>query len=182
MFDVKDWPIQNDALDYIVLPHVLEFVDDPHAVLREAARCLRPGGSMTILGFNPNSVLAAQSASAGLGKSSAWISRSRLLDWMHLLDLHMDMGAFGQWRPYCVHPHRFERVEQWLHMDALGERFWPQMANVYALRVVKRVSPDLRRLIAPKRFALRGPRVSPAVKTRHVDLTTLTEAVAKPES
>ena len=161
-FNLADWPIQNDALDYIVLPHVLEFVADPHAVLREAARCIRPGGSISIVGFNPKSVLALQSRRLGLGSPARWISRRRLVDWLALLDLHSDKGALGQWRPSVAKPETLARLA-WL--DTAGERWWPQMANVYAMRVVKRVSPDLRQVIRPAAARIRVPGLRPAVKT-----------------
>ncbi len=146
--DLHDWPFQNDALDYIVLPHVLEFSQDPHAVLREAARCLRPGGSMAITAFNPNSVLGFQAGHTELGHRNTWLTRSRLIDWLQLLNLHTDRGAFGQWRPIHSPEHSFQR---WAWLDSAGERWWPQLANVFALRVVKRLSPDLRQLNAKKR-------------------------------
>jgi SAM-dependent methyltransferase len=146
--DVHDWPIQDDALDYIVLPHVLEFASDPHAVLREAARCLRPGGSMSITAFNPNSLLGMQAGHTEIGHRSTWLTRSRLIDWLQLLNLHSDRGAFGQWRPIHSAPHSFDRMA-WL--DSAGERWWPQLANVFALRVVKRLSPDVRQLPLKKR-------------------------------
>ncbi len=146
--DVHDWPFQDDSLDYIVLPHVLEFSLDPHAVLREAARCLRPGGSMAILAFNPHSLLGLQAGRTEIGHRRTWLTRSRLIDWLQLLNLHTDRGAFGQWRPMAAQSQRFERLA-WL--DDAGERWWPQFANVFALRVVKRLSPDLRQLNAKKR-------------------------------
>ncbi len=146
-FDMHDWPFQNDSLDYIVLPHVLEFSSDPHAVLREAARCLRPGASMALTAFNPHSVLGWQAGHTELGSREHWVSRRRLIDWMSLLDLHTDRGAFGQWRPIHGSAHTFDRLA-WL--DDAGERWWPHLANVFALRVVKRVSPDLRQLASKK--------------------------------
>ncbi len=142
-FDIHDWPFQNDALDYIVLPHVLEFSQDPHAILREAARCLRPGGSMALTAFNPHSLLGLQAGRTELGQRERWVSRRRLIDWMALLNLHTDRGAFGQWRPMSAQAKGFER---WAWMDSAGERWWPHLANVYALRVVKRLSPDLRQM------------------------------------
>ncbi len=146
--DIHDWPFQDDSLDYIVLPHVLEFSLDPHAVLREAARCLRPGGSMTLTAFNPNSILGFQAGHTELGHRSNWLTRSRLIDWLQLLNLHTDRGAFGQWRPMHSDPQPFDR---WAWLDSAGERWWPHLANVFALRVVKRLSPDLRQPNAKKR-------------------------------
>jgi SAM-dependent methyltransferase len=155
VIDLYDWPVQNDSLDYIVMPHVLEFSQDPHAVLREAARCLRPGGYLSLTAFNPNSLLGWQAGHTELGHRSDWLTRRRLIDWMQLLNLHADRGAFGQWRPMSTQPQRFERMA-WL--DSAGERWWPQLANVYALRVIKRSHPDVRRKQPkPKPFFVRVP-------------------------
>ncbi len=151
VFDPLDWPFQNDTLDLIVLPHVLEFSADPHGVLREAARCLRPGGALTLTAFNPRSLLALRAQAAGLAPAHQWISRRRLIDWMRLLNLHSDRGAFGQWRPPSAQAQSFAR---WRWLDQSGEQWWPQMANIYALRAIKRISPDIRRFAPAKKSIL----------------------------
>ena len=46
-------PLQSSSLDAMLLPHTLEFEDDPHQVLREAHRALIAEGHVIILGFNP---------------------------------------------------------------------------------------------------------------------------------
>ena len=46
-------PIASDSVDVVLLPHTLEFVDDPHQVLREVDRVLVAEGHTVILGFNP---------------------------------------------------------------------------------------------------------------------------------
>ena len=45
--------IASDSIDAVLLPHTLELADDPHAVLREVDRILRPDGNIVALGFNP---------------------------------------------------------------------------------------------------------------------------------
>jgi SAM-dependent methyltransferase len=170
--DIHDWPIQDDALDYIVLPHVLEYSQDPHAVLREAARCLRPGGSLALTAFNPNSLLGFQAGHTELGHRGSWLTRSRLIDWLQLLNLHTDKGAFGQWRPMCHQAQRFERLA-WL--DGLGERFAPQFSNVFALRVVKRLTPDLRQLSPKKRSIFARAPLVPAASSQGASPTQLLE-------
>ena len=56
--DPHGLPFAENALDLIVLPHALEFTDDPHLMLREAYRVIRPEGQIVISGFNPFSLRA----------------------------------------------------------------------------------------------------------------------------
>src|SRR5574340_1286547 len=49
-------PFASASLDLVLLPHVLEFTDHPHQILREAERVLIPDGQLIISGFNPFSL------------------------------------------------------------------------------------------------------------------------------
>src|SRR6266566_5631533 len=49
-------PFACKSVDVALLPHTLDFCDDPHAVLREVTRVLAPEGHVVILGFNPVSL------------------------------------------------------------------------------------------------------------------------------
>ena len=49
-------PFESQSLDLLLLPHVLEFSSNPHQVLREAERVLRPEGRLVLAGFNPRSL------------------------------------------------------------------------------------------------------------------------------
>ncbi len=46
-------PFRSDSIDAVLLPHTLELVEDPYAVLREAERVLTGEGCLMICGFNP---------------------------------------------------------------------------------------------------------------------------------
>jgi SAM-dependent methyltransferase len=157
--DLQQWAIDSNSLDYIVLPHVLEFSLDPHAILREAERCLRPSGYIAITAFNPHSLLGLQAGHIELGYRQQWLTRRRLLDWAQLLNLHPDRGAFGQWRPMSEQTNTFERLA-WL--DQAGERWWPHFANVFAMRMVKRSLPDTRQ-VSHRTDSLLGKILRPAV-------------------
>ena len=49
-------PLESDSVDVVIAHHTLEFVDNPHQVLRELHRILTPQGQLLVLGFNPNSL------------------------------------------------------------------------------------------------------------------------------
>lgn len=85
--------VLTDSVDAVFLPHTLEFSEDPHGVLREVHRVLRPDGKLIVLGFNPLSwwgirhSLAARGYPPGLRRQ---ISQRRLSDWLRLLNLGID--------------------------------------------------------------------------------------------
>ena len=45
--------VMTDSIDAVLLPHTLELGSDPHGMLREVHRILRPDGKLIVLGFNP---------------------------------------------------------------------------------------------------------------------------------
>jgi SAM-dependent methyltransferase len=85
--------VLTDSVDAVFLPHTLEFGQDPHGILREVHRVLRPDGKLIVLGFNPMSWwgirhrLAAKGYPPGLRRQ---ISQRRLSDWLRLLSLGID--------------------------------------------------------------------------------------------
>jgi len=85
-------PLLTDSVDALLLPHTLELAADPHGVLREVHRVLRPDGRLIVLGFNPVSwwglrhKLAATGFPPGIQRH---IGRGRLVDWLRLLNLRI---------------------------------------------------------------------------------------------
>ena len=58
--DPHGLPFAENTIDLIVMPHALEFTDDPHLMLREAWRVIRPEGQIVIAGFNPFSLFGIE--------------------------------------------------------------------------------------------------------------------------
>jgi len=98
-------PFRVDSIDAIFLPHTLELVEDPYAVLREAERILTAEGCLMICGFNPFSGWGARRLfSQYLGRSAfppetlRMISERRLRDWVALLGFDVD-SVYGYLNP-----------------------------------------------------------------------------------
>lgn len=138
----EELPFDSQSLDLIVLPHVLEFSHDPHQVLREADRVLRPEGRLIVSGFNPVSLWGArQWMQRGvlppfLPRDGHFIAVPRLRDWCKLLSFETERARYGCWRPPC-------RTQLWLDrarfMERAGDRWWPICGAVYMVSAVKRV-------------------------------------------
>src|SRR5581483_1262124 len=54
--DFRDLPIASNSADLVVLPHVLEFAEHPHQILREVERILMPEAHVILSVFNPFSL------------------------------------------------------------------------------------------------------------------------------
>lgn len=52
--DINQVSLPNSSVDLITIHHVLHFLNDPKAVLQEAARLLKPKGKLIVVDFSPH--------------------------------------------------------------------------------------------------------------------------------
>jgi SAM-dependent methyltransferase len=145
--------IAADTIDAIVLPHTLERTESPHAVLREAARVLRPDGCLIVLGFAPTGLWGLRHLLARGGYppgSRHLIREGRLRDWLELLSFDVE-PAVG----YC-HTVPLERVRRTgsLPRERWARRWLPLLAGAYLLVARKRAVK-----LTPIRPSFRRPRL-----------------------
>lgn len=138
--DFRDLPIAANSIDLVVLPHVLEFTDDPHQILREVVRVLVPEGQVIISGFNPWSLLGLKRVSPNARGQIPWSGRfinlPRLKDWLSLLSFDVIGGCMHGYLP----PFAQERwLRRFAFLDPAGDRWWPFAGGIYLLQAVKRV-------------------------------------------
>jgi len=132
-------PAQSDrdrAPDHLRLHAVAA---DPHALLREVHRTVRPEGQVVIAGFNPFSLFGARRY-FGRGVTPPWngsfIALYRLKDWLALLGFDVTGGSLDCYVPPFTQ-------EKWLRRFAFfertGDRWWPIAGGVYFLRATKKI-------------------------------------------
>lgn len=95
------WPLGVGAVDVVVLQHALDFSLSPYTLLREAARSIRPGGHLIILGLNPWSLLGASRFLSGHNtppRQTAAIRVGRAQDWLSLLGFSLEKRQYGHVR------------------------------------------------------------------------------------
>lgn len=97
--DEELWPILTESIDVAVLQHTLEFAVSPHDVLREAARCIRPGGHLLIANLNPYSLWGVyRRCNFSILNNTHSISCAKLIDWLRLLGFIIEckwVGGYG---------------------------------------------------------------------------------------
>lgn len=141
-------PFDSDSLDLVLLPHVLEFSDNPHQIIREVERVLMPEGNLIISGFNPFSLWGLHRAlgrKQGYPWSGQFITLQRMKDWLALLGFEVVGGRFGAYAPPF---HQRKWLDRCAFMEKAGDRWWAVSGGVYFLHAIKRV-PGMR-LIKPK--------------------------------
>jgi SAM-dependent methyltransferase len=138
--DPLQLPLAGQSIDLVALPHVLEEHHNPHDVLREVERVLRPEGQVVISGFNTASLWRLRqvfsSRQAGAPWNLKFIGLLRLRDWLRVLGFELNGGAFGCYAP----PFRQKLwLDRFAFMEKAGARWWPIAGGLYVVRAVKRV-------------------------------------------
>lgn len=158
-------PLRSDSIDAIFLPHTLELVEDPYAVLREAARVLCAEGCLMICGFNPWSGWGVRRAFAEyVGRpvfppqTQRLLSERRLRDWVALLGFDVD-SVYG-YLGLLPTKGRLPRPNEAARLRA------PWMAGAYLLKARKRVKTLT--LVRPRRRARQRVLVGAAEPTSKV--------------
>ena len=133
-------PFEGKSVDVVLMPHTLDFAEDPHQVLREVQRVLSPEGYAVILGFNPISLWGFWRVLVKRQRRVPWcgqfLSLFRLKDWLHLLGYETTQGAMYFYRPPFKKPGLMERLH---FLDKFGDRWWPMAAGGYILVAQKHV-------------------------------------------
>jgi SAM-dependent methyltransferase len=154
--DLTSLPFASDSIDAILLPHTLELVEDPYAVLREAERVLCAEGCLIICGFNPWSGWGVRRVFARGFRRSLFppqtrrlLAERRLRDWVALLDFEV-VDVYGYLGMLPVAGRRRPAGDAPAHEPAYRRRA-ALTAGGYFLKARKRVQTLT--LVRPRRRA-----------------------------
>ncbi len=169
--DIHHLPFASSSVDLVLLPHLLEFDDHPHQILREVERILVPEGQVVVTGFNPFSLWGIRRHFGAAKRNMPWcgryISVPRLRDWFALLGFETRAGAFGCYAP-TVKQEKWLR--RWKFIEHAGDRWWPFAGAVYVIQAIKRVHGM--RLITPAWDDRRARAKAMAAVTQKTSVTT----------
>lgn len=139
--DFHELPIHTGSIDVVLLPHTLEFVDNPRQLLAEACRIIKPEGVILISGFNP---LSAWGARKMLVKhkvapwSGTFIHANKVKRWLQLADFAMEKQKSILFRPPVSRRSFYQNL---VFLEYLGNKVFPSFGGVYILLARAKVIP-----------------------------------------
>jgi SAM-dependent methyltransferase len=158
--------VTSDSVDVVLLPHTLELIPSPHALLREVDRVLRANGYLVVLSFRPNGVWGLRHLLSRGGYPPGHqrlIREGRLRGWLELLSFEI-----GPRQGYC-HTLPFERSRKFGMLPEGSEvvPWFPGFSEGYLLCAQKQVHPltPIRRPWRQRHLKVVGGLVEP---TTHV--------------
>jgi SAM-dependent methyltransferase len=159
--------ISSDSVDVVFLPHTLELIPSPHALLREVDRILRVDGHILVLSFRPTGPWGLRHLLAPDGYPPGHqrlIREGRLCDWLELLSFAVETRD-----RYCytLPLERIRRIGT-LPNENWARRWLPGLSGGYLLCAQKRVHPLTPIRLAWKRRRLKvvGGLVEPTTRSR----------------
>lgn len=135
-------PIAPASIDLVVMPHTLEFIDNPRQLLSEACRIVKPEGYIIIFGFNPYSLwglkkwLKGHSAVPWSGNS---LPATQVKKWLRFADFELVKHDTFLFRPPLEHHDGL--YQQLKMMEWLGSKGWRPFGGVYILMAKAKVIP-----------------------------------------
>ena len=127
-------PFADKTHDLIVLPHTLDFCEDPHGVLREVNHILVPQGCVVITGFNGLSLWGIARLVMKGANRPPWNGRYRRVggvqDWLSLLGFELVGAAMLGYQPPLQND-RWRRKMAFI--EKAGARWWPGLGAVYVI-------------------------------------------------
>jgi SAM-dependent methyltransferase len=134
LIDCEMWPLPDAAVDRILLIHALEGASDPREVLREAWRCLAPGGRLLAVVANRRAPWSAfENNPFGHGRPYSSMQLRNLLRGTQFDPV--------EWSEALLFPpiERAIVLRSAIALERLGGRFWTPFAGVHIVEAVKQV-------------------------------------------
>ncbi len=167
--DFRSLPFGQRSIDLALLPHTLDFVDDPHALLRELTQAMVPDGHLLISGFQPFSIWGARKwlriPSDEVPWSGRFFTTGRIQDWLSLMGYRVRGGRMLMYRPPLSRQRLFDRLR---FMERAGDRWWPMLGAVYVIHARLETLRMIPVAPALTRSRLRPRLAQPAVRRVHL--------------
>jgi SAM-dependent methyltransferase len=135
--DFHELPVLTGSVDLVLLPHTLEFIDNPRQLLAEACRIIKPEGLIVISGFNPYGSWGLKHKTQKSWKANL-IRPRKVISWLGLADFEVEKLESILYTPPITKPGLFEKLQ---FLEKIGRYCFPKLGGVYILVARAKVIP-----------------------------------------
>ncbi len=138
---LHELPIASGSVDLVILPHILEYLDNPHQLLSEACRIVRPEGHIVICGFNLYSTWGLKKLlhhPKNIPWTGNFMKTSLIKKWLSLADFELVKQTTMLFRPPVKHKNTFHRLK---FLESIGRKCLAPFGGVYVLIAQAKVVP-----------------------------------------
>jgi SAM-dependent methyltransferase len=139
--ELSDLPIASGSVDLVILPHLLEQLDNPRQLLAEACRVVKPEGHIVICGFNPYSLWGLKQMlmkHKNMPWSGRFIQSGLVKKWLGFADFELVNHTMTLFRPPIKRKGLFKCLGC---MEWLGRTCFVPFGGVYILVAQAKVIP-----------------------------------------
>jgi SAM-dependent methyltransferase len=140
--DLSDLPIQAGSIDLVILPHTLEFVDNPRQLLSEACRIVKPEGLIVICAFNPYSTWGLKKIFSRAGKllphGCHFIPSHLIKNWLQLADFVIETHCSTLYRPPLASESLYRKIRL---LETIGSWIFPKAGGISIIVARAKVIP-----------------------------------------
>lgn len=134
-------PIIPGSVDLVILPHTLEFIDNPRQLLSEACRIVKPEGDIIIFGFNPFSLWGLKKWWVK-SKNTPWtgnfIQPSVVKKWLTLADFELVRQDMLMFRPPINQRTIYQKLKS---MDWFGSKCNAFFGGIFVITAKAKIIP-----------------------------------------
>lgn len=139
--DLASWPFESGSFNVVLMPHVLELVEDLNPVLQAAYNSLAPEGYLLILGFNPYSLWGVNRLLGGSGRFS-WVKRFYSASSVRRCLLHQGFMIEHSNTLFFRPPiDKMVWLERLFVLEPIGKLLYPNWGAVYLTIAKKTIKP-----------------------------------------
>ncbi|MFC0338681.1 Methyltransferase domain-containing protein [Kushneria avicenniae] len=156
-------PLADEALELVLVHHLLEVSPQPGPVLREAARVTSDSGRLILIGWHPLGIAGParlKRCHERFYQRSRWLTPRRLRDWLGFIDFDIERIDYCGFVP-------FENTPDWLLMEHWGRRHNLPLGRAWIISAKRQMC---KMIPLKKRFdptAVLGARASTLARVTH---------------
>lgn len=138
---LHELPLLTGSVDLVILPHTLEFIDNPRQLLAEACRVIKPEGLIVICGFNPYStwgikkIFTKDQAAPWIGN---FIQPNKIKTWLKLAEFEMENQTSAMFSPPVATQTLFEKFN---FLETVGRKWCHSLGGTYMIAARAKVIP-----------------------------------------